>query len=63
MRVIVNLDRCDSNGRCVAAAPEVFELDDDDDLHVLQENPPEDLRVRVVEAERACPKDAITVEY
>jgi ferredoxin len=44
------------------AAPEVFEVRDDDFLYVLQENPPEELRSKVEEAVRRCPKQAITLE-
>jgi ferredoxin len=43
-------------------APEVFEVRDDDFLYVLQEEPAEDLRDKVEEAARRCPKQAITVE-
>ena len=59
MRVHVNYDQCEANGLCMAAAPAVFELDDDDDLHVLQEEPGEELRAEVTAAVRACPKQAI----
>jgi ferredoxin len=46
----------------MAAAPEVFEVRDDDFLYVLQENPPEELRAKVLEAVQRCPKQAITLE-
>jgi ferredoxin len=46
----------------MAAAPEVFELQDDDTLMILQETPDESLRARVVDAVRACPKQAITLQ-
>lgn len=62
MRVIVDFDRCESNAVCMAAAPEVFEVRDDDSLYVLQEQPPEALRAKVEEAVKACPKQAISVE-
>ncbi|HUR76872.1 MAG TPA: ferredoxin [Acidimicrobiales bacterium] len=62
MRVVVDFDRCESNALCMAAAPEVFEVRDDDFLYVLQENPPEELREQVMAAVRTCPKQAITVE-
>jgi ferredoxin len=62
MRVVVDFDRCESNARCMAEAPEVFEVRDDDFLYVLQEEPPEELRAKVEAAARACPKSAITVE-
>ncbi len=62
MRVIVDFDLCESNALCMAAAPEVFEVRDDDFLYVLQEEPPEDLRAKVEEAVRRCPKQAIRLE-
>ena len=62
MRVIVDYDVCDANALCMGAAPEVFNLDDDDVLHVLQDEPSEELRDKVVAAARACPKTAITIE-
>ena len=62
MRVIVDFDRCESNALCMAEAPEVFEVRDDDFLYVLNENPPEELREKVLAAMRVCPKQAITVE-
>jgi ferredoxin len=62
MRVVVDYDLCESNALCMAAAPEVFEVRDDDFLYVLQEEPPEDLRSKVEEAARRCPKQAITIE-
>jgi ferredoxin len=43
-------------------APEVFEVRDDDNLYVLQEEPPEALRPKVEEAVRMCPKQAISIE-
>jgi ferredoxin len=46
----------------MAAAPEVFEVRDDDLLYVLQEHPPEALREKVLAAVRACPKAAISIE-
>jgi ferredoxin len=45
----------------MAAAPEVFEVRDDDFLYVLQEEPPEELRDKVEAAVRSCPKAAITL--
>jgi len=62
MKVVVNYDLCESNAVCMGIAPEVFEVRDDDFLYVLQENPPEELRDKVVESARRCPKQAITIE-
>lgn len=62
MRVVVDYDLCESNALCMAAAPEVFEVRDDDFLYVLQDEPPEEQRAAVEEAVRRCPKQAITIE-
>jgi ferredoxin len=62
MRVVVDFDLCESNALCMAAAPEVFEVRDDDFLYLLDENPPEELRAKVEAAVRSCPKHAITIE-
>jgi ferredoxin len=62
MRVVVDYDLCESNAICMAVAPEVFEVDDDDNLNLLQEEPPEELRGKVEEAVRRCPKQALSVE-
>jgi ferredoxin len=60
-RVVVDFDLCESNALCMAAAPEVFEVRDDDFLYVLDEKPPDALRTQVEEAVRRCPKAAISI--
>lgn len=62
MRVVVSYDRCESNALCVAAAPEVFEVRDDDLLYVLDEHPSAELRAKLEQAVRVCPKQAIALE-
>ena len=62
MKVVVNFDLCESNAVCMGIAPEVFEVRDDDFLYILQEEPAKELRGKVEEAARRCPKQAITVE-
>ncbi len=62
MKVVVNFDVCESNALCMEAAPEVFEVRDDDFLYILDENPGEELRAKVEEAVRRCPKQAIKIE-
>ena len=61
MRVVVDWGRCESNALCMAAAPEVFEVRDDDLLYVLDEEPGEELRSKVEQAVRSCPKVALSV--
>lgn len=60
-RVVVDFDLCESNARCMAVAPEVFEVRDDDFLYILDEHPPEERRPQVEEAVRRCPKAAISI--
>jgi ferredoxin len=55
------MDQCESNALCMGAAPEVFEVRDDDLLYVLADEPAEELRAKVEQAARLCPKQAITV--
>ena len=62
MKVVVDYDVCESNAICMGLAPEVFEVRDDDNLYLLQEEPGEELRSKVEEAVRRCPKQAITLE-
>jgi ferredoxin len=61
MRVVVDFYQCESNALCMQAAPEVFEVRDDDQMYVLNENPGDELRSKVEAAVRACPKQAITI--
>ena len=61
MRVRVNHDLCESNGVCVRLAPEIFELGEDDRLHLKQEQPSEALRAQVEQAVRRCPKQALSI--
>jgi ferredoxin len=62
VRIVVDWDLCESNGLCMAAAPEVFQLQDDDTLLVLQETPDESQLAVVAEAIRTCPKQAISLQ-
>jgi ferredoxin len=62
MRVIVDFDLCESNGVCEGLAPEVFQVNDKDELDVLQERPDESLRAKVQDAVRSCPKQALSIE-
>ncbi len=61
MKVSVDPMACEANAICTGLAPDVFDLDDDDQLHVLLEEPPEDRHDAVRRAAAACPKQAITV--
>jgi ferredoxin len=62
MKVVVDFDLCEANAVCMKHAPEVFRVNDNDELDILQENPGEELRAKVEEAARLCPRQAIRLE-
>ncbi|HKJ24812.1 MAG TPA: ferredoxin [Myxococcota bacterium] len=62
MKIIVDYDLCEANAVCMAECPEVFEVDEDDNLNILNENPGEELRAKVEAAVRLCPKQALKLE-
>jgi ferredoxin len=61
MKVHVDMNLCQSHGECTVAAPEVFELGDDDVLR-WKEDVDEELRSKVEEAVDVCPMMAIRIE-
>lgn len=61
MRIEVDRLKCESNGLCVGFAPDLFSIDDTDELVVLNEEPSEDRRSAVELAVRMCPKQALSV--
>ncbi len=61
MKVAVDLKLCEGNMKCQEAAPEVFEVRDDDKSHLLIEKPPESMRDKLKLAARLCPRQAITI--
>lgn len=62
MRITVDYDLCESNGICMGLVPSVFELRDDDNLYLLQESPPEELREDLQLAVTRCPRQALRLE-
>ena len=61
MRVVVDRTLCESNAVCARLVPEVFAVDDDDQLQIKQDRPTEALRERVEHAVRRCPKLALSI--
>jgi ferredoxin len=59
MRIEVDYDACESNAVCAGLVPQVFELDDDDNLQVLVASVPPDLEDAVRLAVHSCPKQAL----
>lgn len=62
MKIVIDTDLCEANAVCMGLAPDVFRLEDDDSLTVLQESPAESLRDDIDNAVRRCPRGAITLE-
>ena len=61
MKIVVDYDLCEANALCMGVAPEVFRVEEDDTLTVLIPEPGEELRAKVEEAARLCPRQAITI--
>ena len=62
MKIVMDYDLCQGHANCMGDAPEVFKVDDEGMLTVLQEEPPEELRKKVEAAVRYCPTGAIKLE-
>ncbi|MET7768030.1 ferredoxin [Nocardia sp. NPDC005366] len=62
MKVTVDFDQCEANGICVGFAPDVFELDDEDQLHIHGAEVPANLLADVEDAVAQCPKAALKLE-
>jgi len=61
VKVTVDRDSCEANAVCVEVAPEVFQVDDDDLLHIGAGDVPDRLADAVRLAVRSCPKAALTL--
>ena len=61
MKVEVDRDACEANAVCAGLVPEVFEVDDEDILHIKVEDVPAGLADAVRHAVRSCPKAALSL--
>jgi len=61
VRVEVDHDACEANAVCAGLIPEVFEVDDEDVLHIKVDDVPAGLDDAVRHAVRSCPKVALSV--
>ena len=63
MKVIADMDVCEANAKCMGQAPEVFSVDEDDEMTVLQDiitDPA--LQEKVRRAVARCPRNALRIE-
>lgn len=62
MKVRIESLKCVGHGMCRLAAPQIFDLSDDDGHgYVLSEDVPPGLEEAVEQAARGCPEDAVIV--
>jgi ferredoxin len=61
MKIKVDYDLCESNALCEAMAPEVFEVDDNDDLQLKTDQTNDESLENVRRAVAACPRAAISL--
>jgi ferredoxin len=61
MKIKADYDLCEANAMCEALAPDVFEVDDDDNLQILDDEVTDENRQRVEQAVAACPKAALSL--
>ena len=61
MEIKVDFDLCEANAVCCGLAPDIFELDDDENLIVKVETIPADRLERVQLAVARCPKNALSI--
>lgn len=69
MKVKVDFDLCEANAVCMDVAPELFKVDDDDNIHLLVKGAsdevsgdvPANLQDKLKEAVRLCPRQALSI--
>ena len=61
MKIKIDEDLCQGHGVCEGEAEEVFEVNDDFKVRVLQETPPAQLHDKVRAAAKYCPTRAIQI--
>jgi ferredoxin len=63
MRIKVDFGLCQGHGACAADAPDVFGVDEKQNVVIVKlESPPESLRKQVETAVRFCPTRALSLE-
>jgi ferredoxin len=59
VRVAVDRDACEANAICASLVPDVFDVDDDDELQIRPGDVPAPLADAVRRAVGSCPKAAL----
>ena len=61
IRIVVDADLCQGHGVCESEAPDLFEVDRDRKVVVLDETPGEDQRKALELAVKYCPTHALSI--
>ena len=61
LRIVVDMDLCQGHGVCESEAPDLFEVDRDRKVAVLEEHPGEDQRKALELAVKYCPTHALSI--
>lgn len=61
LSVVADLNACQGYVCCVIEAPEIFDVDDDGKVRVLQVNPSGDQQSELAAAVRSCPARALSL--
>jgi ferredoxin len=62
MKLVVEWSLCDGNGVCTMEAPELLQLNEQDELVVLSDTFGPEMEAKVQAAVRVCPKQALRIE-
>lgn len=60
-KVVVDYGLCEANAVCMGINSEVFDLDDEDTLHILKPDITPETERDVLEAVRRCPRQALSI--
>ena len=61
MKIKVDFDLCEANAICMGIIPEVFQVHEQDYLHVLSDEVTPENEKQIREAVRQCPRQAIAI--
>ncbi len=62
MKVRVDYDLCEGNAYCMRDCPEVFQVDENDNITILVDEIPKAHLVNVKAAVLSCPRQALSLE-
>jgi ferredoxin len=61
MKIEVDFGLCEANAICMGIIPEVFQVDEQDYLHVLNDEVTPENEAQIRDAVRQCPRQAISI--